>query len=174
MAKRTKKVSTVETVEINALVDESIDKVDSITETVETTAVVEIVEESGAADATAESTEEAGTVDATVENTEETGAVDVSAEKKGRRAIGSGSVWLQGNGKYGYCVQLTSDKKLKALYKNKLRFLGSAATYELASIAAQKVIDNREEYLKAKLLKLGHKFDDGGSVESAEASGDEK
>jgi hypothetical protein len=103
------------------------------------------------------------------ENLSDDGAAEVPAEKKERRAMGSGSVWLMANGKYGWCVQLTSDRELKKLYGNKLRVLGSAVTYELASQAAQTAIADRDILLMKKLAKLGHRFDDDNSTDKEES-----
>jgi hypothetical protein len=109
---------------------------------------------------------EAGKAETTEKNTNESTAGENPAdtkEKAARRESGSGSVWKQANGKFGWCVQLTRDKTLKGLYGNKLRLLGSKPTYEEASLAAQAAIANKDELLKAKLIKLGHVFEVEGT-----------
>ena len=80
--------------------------------------------------------------------------------RKSRRPHGAGSVWKMSDGKYGFCIQLTKDRGLKELWGNKLRHLGTGADLEEAERKCRESLERKDELLKLKLEKLGHKFDD--------------
>jgi len=80
--------------------------------------------------------------------------------RKNRRPHGAGSIWKMSDGKYGYCIQLTRDKRLKELWGNKLRHLGTGADLEDAERKCKESLGRKDELLMQKLKKLGHKFDD--------------
>jgi len=89
--------------------------------------------------------------------TGENGAVN-NAEVKTRRDNGTGSVYPlnDSKGRYGYCIQLCSDKALRKLYGNKLRSLGVGVDKADAEAKCADALTRRESLLQAKLERLGH------------------
>ena len=77
--------------------------------------------------------------------------------KRGRRQRGLGSVYpIINSAKWGICVILNNaTKEQKKQFSNKLRYLKTFDTYELACEGVRSAIENIDELLKEKLNKLG-------------------